>query len=127
MSMPRRYPGRPSCSCTPCKVLRFGSSTVGCRYALRERLRDFIPCLLAVSRLSVVSTVVSLLPLLRQELLLKVLPAQQGLWDQMACVAEENPVAFFDLVNDAARETRRTSRVVQELQQDTNNTQPATR
>lgn len=32
-------------------------------------------CLLAVSKLSVVSTIVSLLPLLRQKLLLKVLPA----------------------------------------------------
>lgn len=37
-----------------------------------------------------------------------------GVWDIMSHVAEENPVTFFGLSNDTARETRKTSCVVQE-------------
>lgn len=45
--------------------------------------------------------------------------ARQGVWDQMSHVAEEKTVAFFDLSNDTAKETRKTSRVVQDLPQNT--------
>lgn len=48
-------------------------------------------------------------------------PCSEGAWggvrDQRSHVAEENPVTFVDLSHDTARETRKTSRVVQELQQ----------
>lgn len=48
---------------------------VCCLCAGCEWLRGFMACHQSVSKLSVVSVIASLLPLLRQEMLLKVLPA----------------------------------------------------
>lgn len=50
--------------------------------------------------------------------------SEGGKWDQMFNLAEENSVTFFDLFNDSVSETRKTSCVVQELQQNTANHMP---
>lgn len=70
-----RDPRHPSCSSTSCKMLGFWTSVVGCLCALYEWLWDFMSCHLTVSKQSVMSTIARLLSVLRQRLLLKVLPA----------------------------------------------------
>lgn len=123
-----RYPRCLSCSFTPCKVLGFGPVWCYCLYALCEQLRDFMSppsfqivcCALHCVSPSTPETEGavegSASPCSKG--------AWSGAWDQMFHLAEENSVSFFDLSNDPVSETRKTSCVVQKLQQNTANHMP---